>query len=62
MSNNNGFGLPAIDKKYMLELEKLSFIQRDSFDGALIAPAISEKMFLVTVDENIQKYPVTCIW
>ena len=60
--NNNGFELLAIDKKYILELEKLLFIHRDPFDRLLIATAISEKMYLVTADENIQKYPVNCIW
>ena len=60
--NNNGFELLAIDKKYILELEKLSFIHRDPFDRLLIATAISEKMYLVTADANIQKYPVNCIW
>ena len=60
--NNNGFELLTIDKKYILELEKLSFIHRDPFDRLLIATAISEKMYLVTADANIQKYPVNCIW
>ena len=60
--NNNGFELLAIDKKYILELEKLSFIHRDPFDRLLIATAISEKMYLVTADANIQKYPVNYIW
>ena len=60
--NDNGFELLAIDKKYILELEKLSFIHRDPFDRLLIATAISEKMYLVTDDENIRKYPVNCIW
>jgi PIN domain nuclease of toxin-antitoxin system len=49
-------------KKYILELEKLPFIHRDPFDRLLIATAISEKMYLVTADTNIQKYPVNCIW
>jgi PIN domain nuclease of toxin-antitoxin system len=60
--NNNGFELLTIDKKYILELEKLSFIHRDPFDRLLIATAISEKMYLVTADENIQKYTINYIW
>jgi PIN domain nuclease of toxin-antitoxin system len=60
--NNNGFELLTIDKKHILELEQLSFIHRYPFDRLLIATAISEKIYLVTSDKNIQKYPVNCIW
>jgi hypothetical protein len=35
---------------------------RYQIDRLLIATAISEKMYLVTADANIQKYPVHCIW
>ncbi|MDR0708239.1 MAG: type II toxin-antitoxin system VapC family toxin [Treponema sp.] len=60
--DNNGFELLAIDKKYMLELENLPFIHRDPFDRLLVATAISEKMYIVTADANIQKYPINCMW
>jgi PIN domain nuclease of toxin-antitoxin system len=60
--DNNGFELLNIDKKHILELEKLSFIHRDPFDRLLIATAVSEKMYFVTADANIQKYHVNCIW
>jgi PIN domain nuclease of toxin-antitoxin system len=60
--DNNGFELLAIDKEYILELEKLPFVHRDPFDRLLIATAISEKMCIVTADTNIQKYSVNCIW
>jgi PIN domain nuclease of toxin-antitoxin system len=60
--DNNGFELLTIDKKHILELENLSFIHKDPFDRLLIATAISEKMYIVTADANIQKYPVNCIW
>jgi PIN domain nuclease of toxin-antitoxin system len=59
---NNGFELLNIDKEYILELEKLPFIHKDPFDRLLIATAISEKMHIVTIDTNIQKYPVQFIW
>jgi methylated-DNA-protein-cysteine methyltransferase-like protein len=38
------------------------FIHRDPFDKLLIATAVSEEMYFVTADANIQKYPVNCIW
>jgi PIN domain nuclease of toxin-antitoxin system len=60
--NNNGFELLSINKEYIFELEKLPFLHRDPFDRLLIATTISEKMYIVTADTNIQKYPVNYIW
>jgi PIN domain nuclease of toxin-antitoxin system len=62
MIDNNGFELLAIDKEYILELENLPFIHKAPFDRLLVATALSEKMHIVTVDANIQKYSVSCIW
>jgi PIN domain nuclease of toxin-antitoxin system len=60
--DTNGFELIHIDKKAILELGNIPFIHRDLFDRLLVATAISEKMFIVTKDENIQKYSVNIIW
>jgi len=37
-------------------------LHRDPFDGIIIATALSERMTIITGDENIQKYDVTWIW
>ncbi|MDR2117607.1 MAG: type II toxin-antitoxin system VapC family toxin [Planctomycetaceae bacterium] len=60
--DTNGFELLRIDKKSILGLENIPFIHRDPFDRLLVATAISEEMFLITKDSNIQKYPVNVIW
>jgi PIN domain nuclease of toxin-antitoxin system len=60
--NSNGFELLSVNENHILELEKLPFIHRDSFDRLLAATAISEKMHIVTTDKNIQKYSVNYIW
>ncbi|GHV81392.1 twitching motility protein PilT [Spirochaetia bacterium] len=58
----NGFNLLPIDRRYMVEIEKMPFIHRDPFDRLIVATAIVEKMSIVTVDPNIKLYPVNTIW
>jgi PIN domain nuclease of toxin-antitoxin system len=60
--DDNGFELLPLDRKYILELEKLDFFHRDPFDRILVATAISEKMCIITTDTNIRLYPVNCSW
>jgi PIN domain nuclease of toxin-antitoxin system len=60
--NDNGFELCPILPNYILELEKLPLHHRDPFDRILIATAKHEKMGIITVDSNIQLYPVENIW
>jgi PIN domain nuclease of toxin-antitoxin system len=60
--DSSGFELLTINREYILELEKLPFIHRDPFDRLLIATALSERMHIVTVDTNIHKYSINCIW
>ena len=47
---------------YVETVEELPYIHRDPFDRIIIATAICENMSIVTLDENIQKYDVQCIW
>jgi PIN domain nuclease of toxin-antitoxin system len=58
----NGFELLPIDKEPILQLEKLPFIHRDPFDRLLVATAISEKLYIVTKDDNINQYSINTIW
>ena len=37
-------------------------IHKDPFDRLLIATAKAENMSILTADENIQKYNISCIW
>jgi PIN domain nuclease of toxin-antitoxin system len=60
--NENGFELCPISPNYILELEKLPLHHRDPFDRMIIATAKHEKMGILTVDSNIQLYPVESIW
>ena len=43
-------------------IETLPFFHRDPFDRMLVATALSNDMTILTVDSNIPKYNVSCIW
>ena len=51
-----------IENNHLKGLFKLPFIHKDPFDRLLISTAIAEKMKLITIDENIQKYDVPWVW
>jgi len=51
-----------INSAHLKGLSKLPFIHKDPFDRLLISTAIAEKMTLITIDENIQKYDVLWAW
>jgi PIN domain nuclease of toxin-antitoxin system len=56
------FGLIGINQQQVEIFNSLPLLHRDPFDGMLIATAISEKMTLLTADENIQKYDMPWVW
>jgi len=57
---NNFVPLP-ISVSHVLTLQSLPAHHKDPFDRVLIAQAVHEGLTLVTRDENIQKYSVSCI-
>ena len=59
---NNGFNILPIKDEYMERLFTLPLIHRDPFDRLIISSAIEEDLTIITTDENIQKYDVSCIW
>ena len=62
MISQNGFIVLQITQSYLENISRLPFIHRDPFDRLLIATVIAENMTIVTADENIQKYDISCIW
>ena len=59
---HNGFNVLPIKQEYMERLFNMPFEHRDPFDRMIIATAQEEKLNIITADENIHKYDVTCIW
>jgi PIN domain nuclease of toxin-antitoxin system len=58
---SGGFEMLAIEAAHTLGLRSLPSIHNDPFDRMLIAQAKCEKMALLTVDEKVKQYPVSCL-
>jgi len=59
---NREFNILQIENEYLQGLVDLPFIHKDPFDRLIIATAVAEDLTIITIDENIQKYDVNCIW
>ena len=53
--------LPIL-QPHLEKLIHLPFLHRDPFDRLLVATAQADEMTLLTADENIRKYEVSCFW
>ena len=62
MISQNGFIILPITQAQLAIIINLHFYHCDPFDRLIIATAMTEGMPILTIDENIQKYDVTCIW
>ena len=62
IKDNNIDLLDVVKDDYVKNVEKLTYIHKDPFDRLLISTALAEDLTIITIDENIQKYDVTCIW
>lgn len=62
MVEDNGFEILPITFEHTLELSTLEFLHRDPFDRLLIAQCRSEKLVIVTKDDNINRYNLKTIW
>ena len=58
----NEIEIVNIGIKHIEKAEKLPFIHRDPFDRMIISQAMTEKMTIITKDENIQKYDIDTVW
>jgi PIN domain nuclease of toxin-antitoxin system len=58
----NEFELLGISPEHIKKVTALPFIHRDPFDRIIIAQSMVEDITIMTVDENIVKYDVNCIW
>jgi len=62
MIDENGFLLLSVSRDNLSLIPHLPEHHKDPFDRLLISTAITEKMTLITIDENIQKYNVPFLW
>ncbi len=54
-------GVLSIQLSHLAMLEKLPLHHRDPFDRLLVAQCLGEDATLITVDSQLQRYPVTII-
>jgi len=59
---NRDFSFLQIEDEYLNRLLDLPFVHKDPFDRLIITSALVENLIIVTIDENIKKYEVSCIW
>ena len=51
-----------IEDDYLEKLFDLPLIHKDPFDRLIITSALTEGLIIMTIDENIKRYDVPCIW
>ena len=61
MIDKNGFFTLSIEREYLRLIPKLPDHHKDPFDRLIITTAIAEDMTLITADENLYKYAITCV-
>jgi len=62
MIDDNGFFSLSLEREYLQLIPNLPNHHKDPFDRLLVATAMAENMILITIDENIHNYDVTCLW
>ena len=58
----NGIKILGITSEEIKIVESLPFIHNDPFDRVIIATAKNNGLTLISVDENVCKYDVACVW
>ena len=62
MIDDNGFFSLSLEREYLQLIPNLPNHHKDPFDRLLVATVMAENMILITIDENIHNYDVTCLW
>jgi len=57
-----GFRILQINDEYLINLSSLPKIHNDPFDRLIVSTACSNDLTIITIDKNIHKYDVSCIW
>ena len=60
--SENGVEILGITAEEVKIVESLPFIHNDPFDRVIVATAKSNGLTLISVDENVCKYDVPCVW
>ena len=60
--DENGVTVLDLKSRHIPFIESLPFHHRDPFDRILVSIALAENLTILTADENIRKYAVSCVW
>jgi PIN domain nuclease of toxin-antitoxin system len=60
--HENGIEILGVTAEEVKIVESLPFIHNDPFDRIIIATAKNYGLTLISVDENVCKYDVACVW
>lgn len=60
--SDNRIDILPMEFHHLQKLLSLEFIHRDPFDRVITAQAMAEDLTIITVDKDIVKYPVKCLW
>ncbi len=58
----NSVQLLPISTKHCIQVSKLPFYHRDPFDRLIIAQAVVEEFYVMSIDEHFEHYPISLIW
>ena len=56
-----GINILAIELDHLLKVQQLPFYHKDPFDRLIIAQAIKEQFYLMSIDENFASYEVNLL-
>ena len=51
-----------VSRDYLAQLSEIPHYHKDPFDRLLVGTALAENLTIITIDENIHKYDVPCLW
>lgn len=58
----NGFEILPLTFEHTNQLASLDYYHKDPFERLIIAQAITEKLTIISKDNNFARYPVRLIW
>ena len=58
----NSVQLLPISTEHCIQVTNLPFYHRDPFDRLIIAQAVVEELYLMSIDEHFVHYPISLIW
>jgi len=59
---DGNFKVLQIKNEYLYRLMNLPPVHKDPFDRMIVSTALANNLTIMTLDKNIQRYDVSCMW